>query len=254
VFAAGGTVEDLAAYVVGATPRAEFEPLATLIRAADERRPFLNLSGLRHLADVRRLVAGARHLGRGHFAAAFAAAVPGLVEIVRRFDFLDAAPAPTNATPAWRIVAADRRGARHVLTSGTVPLSLAVAESCAVPGVFAPVDVGGHQLVDGAVSSSTHADLAIADGSEIVIVLAPMVSRPLETGAPSPATVALASESAVLGAAGRSVVTFHPSNALLRLMGRNPLATARAAAITSAAFLEACDGLGDLPPRRRRAA
>jgi NTE family protein len=225
-----------------------------LIKAADERRPVLKLRALRHLTDVRRLVAGARHLGRGHFAAAFAASVPGLVEIVHRFDFLDAAPAPRDTMPAWRIVAADQRGARHVLTSELVPLSLAVAASCAVPGVFAPVRVGERRLVDGAVSSSTHADLALDDRSALVIVLAPMADRTPETGALSPATVALASESAALGAAGRAVVTFHPSNALRQLMGRNPLATSRTAAITAAAFLEACDGLAELPSRRQRAA
>jgi hypothetical protein len=104
------------------------------------------------------------------------------------------------------------------------------------------------------VSSSTHADLALDDQSDIVIVLAPMASRTPESDAQSPAAVALASESTMLRAAGRSVVTFRPSSTLRRLMGRNPLATGRTAAITAAAFLEACDGLTNLPSRRRRAA
>jgi hypothetical protein len=147
------------------------------------------------------MCAGMRHLGRRHFAAAFAAAVPGLVEIARRFDFLDAAPAPTNATPAWRILAADQRGARR-----------------------------GHR------------DRAGPDGQSIG-----------RDGFPLARGRRLASESAALRMAGRSVVTFCPSSTLCQLMGRAPLATGRSAAITAMAFLEAGDGLADLPSRRQRA-
>lgn len=54
-----------------------------------------------------------------------------------------------------------------------VPLVAAVAASCAVPGVYPPVTVGGRRYVDGGVRSAANADLA--QGYERVVVLAPIV-------------------------------------------------------------------------------
>ncbi|MGE5289580.1 MAG: patatin-like phospholipase family protein [Micromonosporaceae bacterium] len=50
-----------------------------------------------------------------------------------------------------------------------VPLSRAVASSCAVPGVYPPVTIGGRRYMDGGMRSATNADLAA--GSSAVIVL-----------------------------------------------------------------------------------
>lgn len=59
--------------------------------------------------------------------AVVAALVPGVLDITRRFDFLDAMAA-ASAFRQRRIVAVDSPGRRHVFTSGGVaPLSLAVA-------------------------------------------------------------------------------------------------------------------------------
>ncbi len=55
--------------------------------------------------------------------------------------------------------------------SSGVPLALAVASSCALPGVFAPVTIGGHRYMDGGVRSVTNADLA--RGCKTAVVLAP---------------------------------------------------------------------------------
>ncbi|TMB95301.1 MAG: patatin-like phospholipase family protein [Chloroflexi bacterium] len=56
-----------------------------------------------------------------------------------------------------------------------VPLRLAVASSCAVPGLFPPVHINGRAYVDGGVRSGTSADLAT--GYETVAVIAPIGSR-----------------------------------------------------------------------------
>jgi NTE family protein len=56
-------------------------------------------------------------------------------------------------------------------TSG-VPLVSAVAASCAVPGVYPPVTIGGRRYVDGGMRSAANADLA--DGHDRVVVLAPI--------------------------------------------------------------------------------
>ena len=55
-------------------------------------------------------------------------------------------------------------------TSG-VPLERAVAASCAVPGVFPAVEVGGRRYVDGGLRSIANADLAT--GHKRVLVLSP---------------------------------------------------------------------------------
>jgi NTE family protein len=53
-----------------------------------------------------------------------------------------------------------------------VPLLQAVAASCAVPGVYPPVTIGGRRYVDGGMRSATNADLAAEH--ERVVVLAPI--------------------------------------------------------------------------------
>jgi NTE family protein len=55
--------------------------------------------------------------------------------------------------------------------SSAVPLPLAVASSCALPGVFAPVTIDGHRYMDGGVRSVTNADLA--RGCKTALVLVP---------------------------------------------------------------------------------
>ena len=54
-----------------------------------------------------------------------------------------------------------------------VPLVLAVAASCAVPGVWPPVTIAGRRYMDGGIASPTNAHLAA--GSDAVVVLAPIV-------------------------------------------------------------------------------
>lgn len=55
--------------------------------------------------------------------------------------------------------------------SSGVPLAKAVAASCALPGVFAPVTIDGHYYMDGGVRSVTNADLA--RGCKVAVILAP---------------------------------------------------------------------------------
>jgi len=55
--------------------------------------------------------------------------------------------------------------------SSGVPLERAVAASCAVPGVFPAVEVGGRRYVDGGLRSIANADLAT--GHKRVLVLSP---------------------------------------------------------------------------------
>jgi NTE family protein len=254
VLAAGGTVEDLAAHAVGAAPRPQFHATHELIRRADARRAQLDLRALGQLFDLRRVLTIASHVRARRMVAALTALVPGVLDITRRFDFLDAMVADASHLRAWRIVAVDNLGCRHVFPSvGLAPLSLAVAASCAVPGIFAAVRHEGRRLCDGGVHSTTNADLAVEDASDLVIVIAPMGTRPVAGESVStPADSTLAREVSALEAVGKRVVAFRPSRSLREVMGRNPLARRRSRDIAAAAFLEAAEILTGIAPGARR--
>ncbi|HEY0637117.1 MAG TPA: patatin-like phospholipase family protein [Pseudonocardiaceae bacterium] len=80
--------------------------------------------------------------------------------------------------PRTRIVAMDYdRGRRVVFGSPSAPaaeLAEAVAASCAIPGWYAPVEIGGHRYVDGGVCSTTSVDLLIGEDLDEVTVLMPL--------------------------------------------------------------------------------
>ena len=83
--------------------------------------------------------------------------------------------------PTWdgrlNIVAVDRGSGRRVAfgSDGAPEASVAdaVAASCAIPGYFAPVEIGGREYVDGGVWSPTNLDLARAGRADRVLCLVP---------------------------------------------------------------------------------
>lgn len=56
----------------------------------------------------------------------------------------------------------------------SVPLHLAIAGSCTVPGLSAPLSIDGDRHIDGGVWSSTNADLLAGEGVHDVVALSPM--------------------------------------------------------------------------------
>lgn len=80
-----------------------------------------------------------------------------------------------KAWPAGRlfVTAVDAQTGTSVVfdNSSGVPLERAVAASCAVPGIFPAVEVGGRHYVDGGLRSIANADLAA--GHRRVLALAP---------------------------------------------------------------------------------
>ncbi|MFI6003507.1 patatin-like phospholipase family protein [Streptomyces sp. NPDC051366] len=94
----------------------------------------------------------------------------------------------------------------------------AVSASCAVPGVWPPVTVGGRRFIDGGIRSATNADLA--SGCARVVILAPLA---LGSGlVPSPAA-----QAARLREAGTQVLLITPSAQARKAFGRNVLDPAR---------------------------
>ena len=56
-----------------------------------------------------------------------------------------------------------------------VPISRAVRASGALPVVYAPVQIGGRELIDGGIASTTNLDIAVEAGAKFIVVVNPMV-------------------------------------------------------------------------------
>jgi NTE family protein len=59
-----------------------------------------------------------------------------------------------------------------------VPLDLAVASSCAVPGIFPPVEIDGRRYMDGGMKTALNADLAV--GHDVVVAVSCFALEPPE--------------------------------------------------------------------------
>jgi NTE family protein len=115
----------------------------------------------------------------------------------------------------------------------------AVEASCAIPGHFVPVTIDGARYVDGAVHSTTNADL-VGDGDlrpDLVIVSAPMSA--VGGAVPRAQTLSLrqlvrrqvAGEVAVLRTKGINPVTFQPTADDLALMVGNTMDPSKASVV-----------------------
>jgi NTE family protein len=118
-----------------------------------------------------------------------------------------------------RVTAVDAQsGAFRVFDAASgVPLERAVAASCCVPGIFAPVSIEGRRYVDGGLRSGTNADLALASGATHVLVLAPMVRG--NAGLARLMFERLDAETAELRDAGADVALVTPSREDARALG-----------------------------------
>jgi NTE family protein len=127
-------------------------------------------------------------------------------------------PSPEWAERRIQLVAVDAETgeARIFDRESGVDLVDAVAASCAVPGVWPPVTIGGRRYVDGGVRSSDNADYAA--GFARVVVITP-------SGLDNPGMSSLTLRAAVDGlrAEGADVVVIEPDEASRTAIGTNPL-------------------------------
>ena len=137
--------------------------------------------------------------------------------------------------PACWIVATAYGSGRRVVfgRDRSADLASAVAASCAIPGVFDPVVIGGREYVDGGVASPTNADLAAFAAVDVVICLNPLGRRPLGRSLrPAAPFEALIRESACrqvdkelagLEKIGIEVFRFEPGRDELAVTGLDPM-------------------------------
>jgi NTE family protein len=124
---------------------------------------------------------------------------------------------PSHSWPERRLlitaVDAETGEAQVFDRDGGVPLTDAVAASCAVPLVWPPITINGRRYIDGGVRSAANADLAV--GCDSVVVLAPVnfalrrshrIERQLVTLGPGVRSTVISPDSQARKAIGSNVL------------------------------------------------
>jgi NTE family protein len=171
-------------------------------------------------------------------AGAFALAATTVPEAARRAVITSRLPSHDWPARRIKLVAVDcETGATEVFDwAPGVGLVDAVAASCAVPGIWPPVTIGGRRYMDGGVRSSDNADLA--QGAARIIVVSPLgMDSPLPT--PMPLREVVAS----LRDGGVQVTVLSPDDASRSAIGANPLDPATRAPIAEAGRAQGRAGL-----------
>ena len=141
--------------------------------------------------------------------------------------------------PGTWIVACDYADGRRVVfgrdDAPRADLADAVAASCAIPGFYAPVEIGGREYVDGGMRSTSNLDLLGDEELDLVVCLNPTSSlhppqawNPVERVAGAFRRVSgrrLGSEARELRATGTRVVLIQPVSEDHRVMGPNLMST-----------------------------
>jgi NTE family protein len=153
-------------------------------------------------------------------------------------------PPAWPSRPLWLCAVRQSDGRRIVFGKDgrTAPVPDAVAASCAIPGFFRPVEIGGEAHLDGGVHSPTNADVMLEAGElDLVIVSSPMSRqgrRPrlaLDQAMRVWASAVLDAEARQLRRRGIPVLGFQPDETVLAEMGLNALDPSRRSAIAAAA-------------------
>jgi NTE family protein len=176
--------------------------------------------------------------------------------------------------PSFWAIAADYRTGRRVAfgreDAPPATAAQAVAASCAIPGFYHPVSIGGRRYVDGGICSLSNLDLLAGRGLDLVVCLNPTSSL-AETMGGTPAERIgglvrgasgrrLGHEARKLRAEGTDVLLIQPTGDDVAGMGMNLMARGRrvdvlerARRTTALALRELRDTDAVLPARRRPA-
>ena len=167
----------------------------------------------------------------------------------------------------WICAARRGDGARVVFGragSPSAPLASAVLASCAIPGYFTPITIGGTEYFDGGVYSNTNADVLKTQRLDTVIVVSSMSASRGPAASAGPDGLLrwsvrrrLEREIAHLEAEGTTVIRLEPGPETRRAMGLWAMAEHRAPRVVEAAYEETRSrlladpflaGIGATPP------
>ena len=127
---------------------------------------------------------------------------------------------PWPDEPTWVVAVRVSDGARAVFGRDDLPptdIGTAVQASSAVPNVYRPVRIGRHEYIDGAIHSSTNAELVAPLGFDAVVVVSSMTAAPRQARCtrrdPTRTYFSriLAREVAVIRATGTPVLVVQPT-------------------------------------------
>jgi len=179
---------------------------------APEGSPFEALAAVFESAGT--VGEGRRRIGAFALAAETMSQDDSIARVARRLPDVDWPTAlrlnGIDASAGERVTLDDRSGAS---------LAAGVAASRAVPGALPPIEIGGRALIDGAVGSTTNADVVLEPDSELTRVV---VIVALPTDSPQLATLwedALRSELWQLDAAGLETYMVRASDTDIQAMG-----------------------------------
>lgn len=200
---------------------------------AEQFRPYSQRSADDKNRALYEKVGGDLTLARQRVGAyALRSATPGLAErraiIASRLEFTDWPARPL------RVVAVDTAtGEGHGFGAGDgVDFIDAIAASCAVPGSWPAVPIGGASYMDGGIRSMTNADMASGYGT--VVVLAPLGFRD-----DNPVSGHLRQELRALRMDGSRAHAILPDAASAQAIGDNVLDPSRRTASADAGFRQA---------------
>lgn len=185
----------------------------------------LGLHGLRASGGRRWLMTLAGLLPRGAFS----------TEPIQRAVFRRIPNGWPRQKRLWIVAADYQTGQRVVFGRAGAPraeLASAVAASCAIPGVYRPVEIAGRLYVDGGLYSTDNLDLLVGTGVDTVVCINPLSSacadlRPRRLAARLLAGAEKLAHRQVLGSvqalrrSGTRVVLLEPGSEALRVMGLN---------------------------------
>jgi NTE family protein len=92
---------------------------------------------------------------------------------------------PWPVEPTWIVAVRVADGARAVFGRDDLPptdIGTAVQASSAVPNLYRPTKIGRHDYIDGALHSSTNADLVAPLGFDAVVIVSSMTAVPSRAG------------------------------------------------------------------------
>jgi NTE family protein len=141
-----------------------------------------------------------------------------------------------------RVVAVERASGRRVVFGSPgapqATVEQAVTASCALPLVFAPAMIDGREYVDGAIWSTSNADVAPAQRDAQVLIVAPMASLygPFNALVRSAARAALLLEASAMRTRGARARIITPDRSSAASLGRDLMSTERLAATQASGY------------------
>jgi NTE family protein len=231
----------VAAHLVAGQPPRRPSTIGSDIELASAPEPAEGLAAA-GLAAARRAGEWALAVGAPFATMALGLAAPG--GAVVRATMLRRLPRPTDTLAGLRrhvdrleprfdgrlrVVAVDRRNGRRVVFGSpgapAATVGQAVAASCTVPWLFAPLTIGDREYVDGGVWSPTNLDAAPAGRDTHVLCLNPTASVPASSGVLAAvrrvSRTAVSVEALVLRRRGAAVRLLAPNAECAEAMGIN---------------------------------